>query len=268
MIDLHNHILPGLDDGPRSIEESIAMAKAAVADGIRAIVCTPHWVRGTHPNTRAVIIRKTRELNYELKRQNIPLAVRPGAELRLDLSLIDGVSSGKLMTLNDTGHYVLIELPDVFPAERLEGFLWELINRNITPILAHPERNATVQRDPSRVHQWVQMGALTQITAASVLGVLGSKTQKLCFTLLEHELVHVVATDAHGAQPPREPALSRACKLVGRISGEDAARRLMTIAPWAILQGKGFTFPAPIPFSATKRKGLLRKALSSLFFKA
>jgi protein-tyrosine phosphatase len=148
MIDLHNHILPGLDDGADNWPKSIAMARIAYEDGITGIVCTPHWIPGKYENKRADIITVVEEFKKHLVEQEIPLSIYPGAELRLDIRLTEKIASGELMTVNNNGIYVLIELPEESIPDNLEDFLWHLALKNIKPIISHVERYPLLHKNP------------------------------------------------------------------------------------------------------------------------
>lgn len=251
MIDLHNHILPGLDDGADSWDKSIAMAKVAVEDGITDIVCTPHWVPGKYNNQRTDILAATEELKKHLAEQKIPLNIYPGAELRLDISLPEKIASGDLITMNDTGVYALIELPEESIPDHLEDFLWHLALKNIKPIISHVERYPVLHKNPERLLRWVEMGVLTQITAASVQEKFSAEIRDFSWMLLEHRLVHILVTDSHGLHL-RSPRLSAGYEVVKNIIGEESARRMVYDLPKEIIDGKEVFTDDPLPFKKKK----------------
>jgi protein-tyrosine phosphatase len=252
MIDLHCHLLAGLDDGPRDLEESLAMARLAVKGGVHTVVATPHWHPALWPNGRRTILEAVKDLEEALRREGIPLEVRPGCELVLDADLADGLGRGSLLTLNDTGRWVLLELPGEILPQRLEDFFWDLSSRGYGIILAHVERHPAVASDPERLYQWVQMGVRAQITGSSLLGRLGPDVAALCRRLLEHHLVHFLASDGHGVRS-RRPVLAAAVRAAGEVLGPDAARRLVEDHPRAVLEGKDVNGPAPVPFKSPRR---------------
>lgn len=251
MIDLHNHILPGLDDGADNWSESIDMARVAFADGITGIVCTPHWVPGKYDNQRAQIIARVEEFKNHLAEHEIALNIYPGAELRLDITLPGKIASGELMTINDTGIYALIELPEESIPDHLEDFLWNLALKNIKPIISHVERHPLLRENPERLLKWVEMGVLTQLTAASVLEKFTPEIRDFSRTLLEHHLVHILVTDSHGLRL-RSPKLSEGYEAVKNIIGEEAARRMVYDLPQDILDGKEVFTDDPLPFKKKK----------------
>lgn len=260
MIDLHNHMLPGLDDGARDWEQSLLMARMAVEDGIEAVVCTPHWMSGLYcDNTRTAILRVAEVLRERLARAGIPLRVYPGAELHLDYDLPRMLASAEILTLNDTGRYALIELHGGVLPRNMENFFWELEARGVTPVLSHPERNRVLQQDPVRLYRWVEAGVMVQITSSSLLGRFGGEAERFARLLLRHNLVHVLATDAHG-HDVRTPRLSEGLGEAARSIGEEAARRLVLENPRGIVEGKPVTLAGLIPlgdssgrFSAFRR---------------
>lgn len=253
MIDIHCHLLPGLDDGPETMDETLAMARMAVADGIRGAVCTPHWHPMIWPNEGPAIAQAVEALRARLRAENIPLHIWPGSELSLDAELEAGLAGGRLATLNN-GPWVLLELPRTFPPPGIDDFLWMFRQRGLEVILAHPERFAYVQRDPGRLQAWVEMGVAVQITAASLLGRLGPEMVRFCRLLLEHRLVHFLASDCHGAHC-RRPLLAQAVAAAKEILGEADARRLVHDHPHAVVSGAPLsrTDYAPIPLARTKR---------------
>jgi protein-tyrosine phosphatase len=262
MIDLHNHLLPGLDDGASDWEQSLAMARTAVQDGIKGIVCTPHWILGQYENTRQPILSTLEELRVKLAEHHIQLDVYPGAELRLDVRLAKGIQSGELLTINDTGRFTFVELPWEILPPNLEDFLWDLQVQKITPIISHPERNQVLLQDPVRLYNWVQMGVLTQLTAASLLGYFGRQTHEFSIFLLEHHLAHVLATDAHGLCV-RAPKLSQACEVAQEIVGAEMARQMVSETPRQIIAGVRFHPPDPIAISTGSRRPPFWKRLFS-----
>lgn len=237
LIDMHNHMLPGLDDGASNWKQSLTMASMAVEDGIEGVVCTPHWVVGRYENTRSVILSTLETFKKKLADNEIPLKVYPGAELHLDVSIPQGIRAGDLLTINDTGRFALIELPQELLPQNLEEFFWDLQTQKITPIIGHPERNAVLLQDPARLYEWVQMGVLTQLTAASLLGLFGRRVQKFSASLVEHNLAHILATDAHGLHV-RTPILSEGYKVIEGMKGEETAFQMVCETPKRVIHGE------------------------------
>jgi protein-tyrosine phosphatase len=245
-LDMHNHMLPGLDDGASDLEKSLCMARMAVEDGIDGVVCTPHWVLGKYENTRHIILTVLERLKQRLSEDDIPLALYPGAELRLDVSICERIRAGELLTLNDTGRFALIELPEDVLPQHLEEFLWDLKAKGISPIIGHPERNPVLLKDPMRVYDWVQMGILAQVTSASLIGLFGKRVQRFSALLLEHNLVHILATDAHGLST-RNPRLSEGFRVIKDMKGEKEAMAMASETPLHIIHGETVAPADPIP---------------------
>ena len=236
MIDIHAHILPGIDDGPSTLEESLAMARIAVKDGIRIMIATPHCLNGLFFNWRPDVLSACREFRLALEKHHIPLTLLPGSEIHLGLDIMEKLKEGKLMTLNDTGRYFSLELPDQFIPQAVIRFVNRLKNSHITPIITHPERNPSIQHNIELLHDLISAGALSQITAQSLTGGLGQSALKCCKRVIELNMAHFIASDAHspGARPPR---LSAAFKRLSSLVGKARAERLRSGAPQAILDG-------------------------------
>ncbi|MED3793809.1 tyrosine protein phosphatase [Niallia alba] len=196
MIDIHSHILPGIDDGAQTIKDSIEMAKAAVNEGITTIIATPHHKNNQFTNLKSSILTKVNDLNTVLKQENIPLTVLPGQEVRIYGEVLEDYYKEEILTLNHT-KYLFIEFPSSSVPRYAERLLYELQTEGIIPIIVHPERNKELQEKPDLLYQFVKNGALTQVTASSVAGYFGKNVKKFSEQLIEHNLTHFVATDAH-----------------------------------------------------------------------
>ncbi|PAV31100.1 tyrosine protein phosphatase [Virgibacillus profundi] len=196
MIDIHSHILPGVDDGAKTEEDSIAMAKAAVEQGIQAIIATPHHKNGKYENDRETILSNVAILNELFANENIPLTVIPGQETRINGEMIEDINNGTLLALNDT-KYLFVEFPSGEVPRYSGKMLFDIQVAGYTPIIVHPERNRSLIEDPSKLYDFVRKGALTQVTAASVVGKFGKNIQKFSQQLIEANLTHFIASDAH-----------------------------------------------------------------------
>ncbi len=239
MIDLHSHILPGLDDGARDWDQALASAYLAVEDGIEGIVCTPHWIKNKCENTRAEIIGALERLKKELNNQSIPLAVYSGAELHVYEEMVSEIRKGELLTINDTGRYVLLELPVASVPPFLEDIFDKLAAEGIVPIIAHPERNLVFLRSPERLFKLIEAGAFSQVTASSLVGHFGEKVRLFSVFILEHGMAHILATDCHGPQM-RSPNLSEARKIAEAIVGKEKARMMVSDNPQKVISGEPF----------------------------
>lgn len=229
MIDTHCHILPNLDDGPRDVDESVEMARIAVGDGIQKIIATPHiYDAAIAPED---IAARVDGLNRLLKEKNIPLQVLPGAEVSTGLDL------GKLSryAIPDTP-YILIEFPhDHFPSHAGRLLQW-LSARGLKPIIAHPERNYSILREPEILLNLLNRDVYIQITAGSITGTFGRDIQYCANFLLDSGKVNLIASDAHSKEF-RSPILSPATRFVAARLGEKIAQRLVCTNPEAVLRG-------------------------------
>ncbi|MBB6449883.1 protein-tyrosine phosphatase [Geomicrobium halophilum] len=199
MIDIHSHILPDIDDGSPDVEESLEMVRQAVEGGITHIIATPHHRNGAFDNERKDIIERTEALNDAIVDERLPLMILPGQETRIYGELVEGLKAGELCTLVDGGRYLFVELPSDHVPKYTTHVLYNLLQEEVVPIIVHPERNRQVREHPSLLYEMVTAGAATQITAASVTGDFGRSIKKFSQQLMEHDLVHFVASDAHGS---------------------------------------------------------------------
>nr|WP_289037966.1 CpsB/CapC family capsule biosynthesis tyrosine phosphatase [uncultured Allobacillus sp.] len=199
MIDLHSHILFGVDDGAQTIEDSVEMARAAVADGIRVIYATPHHLTTRYENERDVVLPKLNELNAEFDRLGIDLVVKPGQELRIHGDLLEGLQEGTSIPLGNTD-YMLVEFPSNHVPRYTERVLFDIQSAGYKPIIVHPERNSDLIQNPDKLLELVQNGVLTQVTAASIAGKFGKKIKEFSMQLIESNLTHFVASDAHNTR--------------------------------------------------------------------
>lgn len=245
MIDLHAHILPGFDDGAPDLGEALSMARLAAEDGIAALVATPHVIEGRYRAEKGEILFAVEQLNNELCRYGVPLRILPGAEYRLEPDLPERLARGELLTLNDGGRYLLVELPSALVPPYAERALYELQLQGITPIVAHPERNAAFCRRPDLLQALVSRGVPAQLTAGSLTGMFGREIAKAAFSFLEHGLVHLLASDAHSSAG-RPPVLSLALREVERRLGRAEAFRLGVDNPQRVVAGR------PIPAGAVR----------------
>lgn len=196
MIDIHSHILPGVDDGAQTEEDSLAMAREAVSQGITAIIATPHNKNGKYDNDRHSILKNVAILNELFAGEDIPLTVVPGQETRINGEMIDDINNGNLLSLNDT-KYLFVEFPSAHVPRYSSQMLFDIQVAGYTPIIVHPERNQELIEHPNRLLEFVKKGALTQVTAASVAGKFGKNIQKFSEQLIEANLTHFIASDAH-----------------------------------------------------------------------
>jgi protein-tyrosine phosphatase len=249
VIDLHSHILPGLDDGSRTVEDARALAQRAAEDGVTAIAATPH-VRSDYPTQPDEMERGVLRLREDFVAQGIQVEVLHGGEI--DLESLGSLDDDDLrrFSLARSGRYLLLEFPYSGWPAGLEETVYGLGLRGLTAVLAHPERNRAVQADPGRLGEAVRLGALVQVTAASVDGRIGRSSQKAADRLLESGLAHVLASDAHTPEI-REAGLADAAEAVG---DDRLATFLTAEAPAAIVAGEAVPDP---PRKARRRRYIL-----------
>lgn len=211
MIDIHCHILPDIDDGPRYVNTSIDMARLAVRDGIKTIIATPH-TDGIRVN-RDIVKNSVAQLNAVLRDEGIKLEILVGYEIPSDLVY----SLAECHTLANS-KYILLEFPHThLPADAIE-IIQNTIQKGLTPIVAHPERNPEIMAKPELLIELIDIGALAQLTATSVIGELGPDVQKCSHYLLLKDKVHFIATDSH-SPVFRKPALKKTRKIVSKLIG-------------------------------------------------
>lgn len=197
MIDIHSHILYDVDDGAKSVQDSLNMAREAVNQGIQVIYATPHHLNGQFENSAEEIKLAVELLNDMLANHNIDLDVKVGQEIRINGDLLEHLKNGSLLTLGDKETYILIELPSNHVPAYTGNLLFDLQVEGLKPIIVHPERNSEIVQKPDILFDLVNNGALTQVTAASVAGKFGKTLQKFSLDLIDANLTHFVASDAH-----------------------------------------------------------------------
>ncbi|MGG1246349.1 tyrosine-protein phosphatase [Bacillus spizizenii] len=196
MIDIHCHILPAMDDGASNSADSIEMARAAVYQGIRTIIATPHHKNGVYENGQAAVREAADQLNKRLIKEDIPLTVLPGQEIRIYGDLERDLAEQQLLTLNDT-KYILVEFPFDQVPRYAEQLFYDLQLKGYIPVIAHPERNREIRENPSLLYHLVEKGAASQITSGSLAGTFGKQMKAFSLRLAEANLIHFVASDAH-----------------------------------------------------------------------
>jgi protein-tyrosine phosphatase len=196
MIDIHTHILPGVDDGAADWKDTLNMARAAVAEGITTMIATPHHANGKYINMAEKVIEHTRLLNERLIAEGIPLSVEIGQEIRIHGDLLDAWFRQELLPLANS-QYVLIEMPSSRIPMGMNELIHELNIMKLKPIIAHPERNAEIVKHPERLAELIARGAFTQVTTHSLLGGFGRQIEKSAWSLCRSGRIHIISSDAH-----------------------------------------------------------------------
>jgi protein-tyrosine phosphatase len=236
MVDIHHHLLPGIDDGSTDLETSVAMARIAAADGITHVVATPH-ASGSWTFDPATNAARLAEVRDALARESIALILATGCDFHLSYDNIkDAVAHPRKYTAN-ASRYLLVELPDVGLSPQMGEIFFELRVAGMLPVLTHPERNPTLQRDPKRLEGWLREGLLLQVTAGSVLGHMGKSAELMAHKLLADRWVHFLATDAHNLDR-RAPRMAAARDLVAKRYGAEYANFLCTENPMAVFEDR------------------------------
>ncbi|MCY8939253.1 tyrosine-protein phosphatase [Peribacillus frigoritolerans] len=197
MIDIHCHIIPGVDDGSADMKESLNMARKAVEAGITHIFATPHHLNEKYVNVKSDIIDRSGRLNESLQQENIPLTIHLGQEVRIHRDIFSSLEKEEILTLDDNGTYMLLELPSGNVPTYTQDLIYELQLKGIKPIIVHPERNKELIENHKLLYELVQEGALTQLTSGSIIGNFGKSIQSFSKKIIEHNLAHFIATDAH-----------------------------------------------------------------------
>jgi len=250
VIDLHTHILPALDDGARTLDESLAMIRIAVADGITSLAATPHDT-GSAPDYPSQVKARVAQVQAALQERGIDLQLVVGSELHGVPDLVARLRTGRALTLGSS-RYFLLEFPLTDLPIHAAQLVFEAQVAGFTPIVAHPARTAAIQHDPNQLYDLVERGALAQITSGSLTGVFGPRIQATARVLVEHNLVHLIASDAHGTGY-RAPRLSEAVQVAGQIVGEEIARAMVTTRPQAILSNQSLAIEPPRRYHPRRR---------------
>lgn len=248
MIDLHTHILPGVDDGASDLETALAMARLGQERGLVAIAATPHF---EHLSDWDAIKLRVEELGRQVAAERIDIEIIAGAELFIDSAIME-MDLGQIPTYGDRGKYCLIEFPMFQIPLYAEQVLFSLQTKGIVPIIAHPERYGAVMQNPNLVLKWLRAGCLIQINSGSILGRFGAKIQETAKIMLTHNMVQFVASDAHGLAR-RGLNLSEAFDPLVRIVGLPLARALVADNPAAMLTGTFALSEQPYPYRKKRR---------------
>jgi protein-tyrosine phosphatase len=242
MIDVHSHILPGIDDGAVDLAESLRMCRIACDDGIKVMVATPHAFNGQFLTSPEAVKESVAFLAKAVASEKLGLKILPGMEVRLAPDLPDKIAAAKLLTLN-LGRYILLELPPAHIPAGFEGLVRKICSMNYGVVLAHPEKNLLFQDNPKilldlkrGLDSW---GLVGQVSADSVLGDAGRIPLKTAKWLLKHNAAHIIASDCHSDRE-RPPKLSKAVGVAAKWIGKDKARLLVEDIPRAVLTGLGF----------------------------
>jgi protein-tyrosine phosphatase len=301
--DIHCHLLPGIDDGAKDWEASLAMARLAAAEGVRTIVATPHQLGRYEKNTAEQILALTADAQHRMDEMGLPLTILPGADVRIQENLPELVESGQVLTLGnrricaedggsrmedclnpnlnssslDTRSSTFDPQSSIFhprssylllelPHEQIlpiGRLIYELQSLRVASILSHPERNKGLQANPEILRPWVQQGCLIQVTAGSITGDFGPEARQVSRWLFRQNLVHLVASDAHDVQA-RPPGWRQAFAKIRAWEGQERATRVFFENPDAVVEGRPIDSPLPSSTSRTSFAGWFGSALAAL----
>jgi protein-tyrosine phosphatase len=259
MIDLHSHILPGIDDGSSSLAMSLEMARIAVADGIRTMACTPHIYPGVYMNDAAGIRAACDALQAVLRENAIDLQLTTGADVHLVPGLIEGLRAGSIPSLHGT-RYVLLEPPHHVVPPRFAESVFQLITAGYVPVITHPERLTWMDDHYPTMRQLVQAGAWMQITAGALTGMFGPRPKYWGERFIGDGLAHILATDAHSSTR-RVPVMSEGLAVAEKLLGREEALLLVTGRPGALMRDLPPSQVAPLPAPIAPRGGGWRDLL-------
>ena len=245
MIDLHCHILPGIDDGATDVSVSLAMARAQVKQGVTVVACTPHILPGLYHNSGPAIREAIAQLQGVLQQEEIPLRLVTGADVHMTPDFAGGLRSGRLLSIADS-RYVLVEPPHHTAPPQLEDFFFNLVVAGYVPILTHPERLSWVPSRYEMIKRLVQGGVWMQLTAGSFAGAFGRNALYWAQRMLDDGCVHVLASDAHDAER-RPPDLAAGREMVAKRVGAEEAQCLVVTRPMGILEDQApSSLPGPL----------------------
>jgi len=247
LIDLHSHLLPGIDDGAKDLATSLAMARMAAADGITTIACTPHILAGVYNNNGPAIRRAVAQLAESIAKAGIPITLVTGADVHIAPDLGVQLRDGRTLTLNNS-RYLLLEPPHHVLPPRLEDLIFGLQAAGYFPIVTHPERLSWIEGHYDLIRRLVSSSVLMQITAGSVMGRFGRGPRYWAERMLDEGLCHLLATDAHNTEQ-RAPRLAEARDVVAQWLGDDEAINLVVRRPQGVLDNLSPADLPPLPQS-------------------
>lgn len=233
MIDLHCHLLPGIDDGAPDLQTALDMARAFVDQGVEGVACTPHILPGLYHNTGPQIVAAVAAFREQLANAGIPLVVVAGADNHIIPDFVQGLRSGHLLPISNT-RYVLVEPPHHIAPTRLDELFFDILVAGYIPILTHPERLTWVEGKYDLIESLASRGVWMQLTTGSLIGLFGTRARKLSERMLRDGMVQIIATDAHDLKA-RPPNLVSGQKAAAQIVGAAEAHRLVVTRPAAVL---------------------------------
>jgi protein-tyrosine phosphatase len=249
MVDIHCHILPSVDDGPRKIEDSLIMLAKASASGIKTIVATPHLLEGISNKRISICNRAMDELKNTAIKEGIEINILGGFECYITPEFQEKNIDLTDVTINRNGKYILIELPMQNIPMYAKSVFDNMKDKGIIPVIAHPERNFAICKDPNILFDFIYNGCITQLNVGSILGYYGRGPRETAKILLSHNLIHLIASDMHSIS---SPSVSQALPAIEAIIGIAEASRMSNEVPYHVIMGEDFTRADPIPYNPKK----------------
>lgn len=235
-IDIHSHILPGVDDGSKDIEQSLEMLEIAAQEGIREIILTPHNKAGHRNVSMEGILRRMAELQEEAQENGIPISLYAGNEIFYRDGVAEMLDEGSLCTLAGS-HYVLVEFQPMEQFSYIRSAIYELTSNGYTPILAHVERYVCMVSNIDNVAYAIDRGALIQVNASTVTGIMGLKGKQFVKRLLKQKLIHFIGTDAHDSKR-RSPQIEECAKYLSKKCDASYAAKLLHDNAASVIRGE------------------------------
>jgi protein-tyrosine phosphatase len=248
VVDIHSHILPEVDDGPKSWDVSVAMCRAAAADGITHMVATPHANDRYHYDRQYLqgLVARLQELVGDSPQLSL------GCDFHLSVDNVQDALANPTRYVIEGTRFLLVEFSNYGVPPQTSEYFFKLGSCGMTPIITHPERNPILRESPQQVLEWVEQGCVVQMTGSALTGFWGDRTRKAALWLLEHQAVHVLATDAHDTEK-RVPILSTARDAAAQICGAEIAEAMVEGNPRAIITNQALPY-APRPVMTSYRK--------------
>ena len=235
--DIHNHLLPGVDDGPKEFSEAIKICKIAESQNTKSVIVTPHR-KDVSENLSVQIIKDlVLEINQTLKADKVDIEIKLGMENHIDLGLMKDVKEAKALTLNES-EYILVEMPWEGRLPYLEEIIGDLLSYGLTPVIAHPERMKLFEVEPNLLFDFVQMGCLSQLTASSLYGKFGNAALNNSIEIMKQGLVHIIASDTHMAKGQRCYDMELGFTNAKRMVGIQTAARLFSTNPLSVMENQ------------------------------
>jgi len=250
MVDIHCHVLPGVDDGSEDIEESLEMLRKSAASGVEIIVATPHLIRGVYETTFPERKQMVADLQNAAEDAGINIRIKPGVECYLSPELLEDADKLRELTIDCNGKYILVELPMQAVPPYAESVIFNLRLQGVVPILAHPARNMRICQDPNVLYELVTKGCLAQLNVGSILGYFGRQIKKVAKILLTHKMVHVVASDMHSSS---SHTMDQGVPIVEQLLDQERASFMFSEIPRQIVAGEDFFKEPPERYEPVRR---------------